>query len=128
MQNFPEIRQATPEDVSAIRACAEDAYQQFVEAIGRKPAPMVADFPSLIAQGCTHVAVDANDNVMGFVVFFPEGESILLENVAVHSDAVGKGVGKRLIAFCEQQARAITLYTNEKMTGNLSLYPHLAGC
>jgi GNAT superfamily N-acetyltransferase len=44
--------------------------------------------------------------------------------------AAGCGVGKTLIGFCENAARqrgmnAVHLYTNEKMTDNLSIYPKL---
>lgn len=51
-----------------------------------------------------------------------------LENVAVAPECQGHGLGKRLIGHCEQTARAlgcaaVELYTNEKMTENLSLYP-----
>ena len=54
----------------------------------------------------------------------------MLENVVVRSSAAGKGVGKRLITFCEEKAKQacakrIKLYTNEKMSENLSIYPHL---
>lgn len=124
------IRQAQMADGSAVRECAEDAYAQYVSAIGKKPAPMVADFFALIASEFVYVAVNEQANVVGFIIFFQEGDSVLLENVAVRSDVVGQGIGKRLIAFCEAEAKrfgavSILLYTNEKMTGNLSLYPHL---
>lgn len=124
-----DIRLAQAADESAVRECAEDAYEQYVAAIGKKPAPMVADFASLIASGFVHVAAERQVNVVGFIVFFQQGDSILLENVAVRSDAAGRGIGKRLIAFCETEAErsgatSIKLYTNEKMTGNLSIYPH----
>ena len=55
---------------------------------------------------------------------------MFLENVAVSPNHQGKGVGNRLIAFCEDEAKrldlqAVELYTNEKMTENLTLYPRL---
>lgn len=125
-----EIRQADASDEAAIRACAEDAYAQYIVAIRRKPAPMGADFKALIASGFVYVASDAQAEILGFIVFFSEGDRVLLENVAVKTTATGRGIGKLLIAFCESEARrygakSIKLYTNEKMTGNLSIYPHL---
>lgn len=124
------IRAAIADDETAVRACAEDAYLRYVAAIGRKPAPMVADFAAQIAQGRVHVAVDEHDDLQGFIVFIPQDDHVLLENVAVRPEAAGRGIGRSLIAFCEDQARllrlaAVRLYTNEKMTGNLSLYPRL---
>jgi len=124
------IRQALETDEPAVRACAEDAYEQYVAAIGKKPAPMVADFSTLIASGFVYVAVEEKANVIGFIVFFQKGDHVLLENVAVRSSATGRGVGKCLIALCEDEAKrsgakSIKLYTNEKMTENLSIYPHI---
>ena len=128
-QNF-EIRKAISEDESGIRLCAQDAYEQYVAAIGKKPAPMMADFGSLIACGSVHVATDVDAELIGFIVFYREDDCFMLENVAVRSRAAGKGVGKRLIAFCEEQAKQsgakrVRLYTNEKMAENSSIYPHL---
>ena len=53
-----------------------------------------------------------------------------LKNIAVFAQYQGMGIGKKLIAFCENSARqsgysAVELYTNEKMSENLGVYPHL---
>ncbi|EWY36952.1 acetyltransferase [Skermanella stibiiresistens SB22] len=124
------IRPAIPSDEADIRACAESAYVGYVAVIGREPAPMVADFAAQIAAGQVHVSMGEDDVMQGFIVFFPQEDSMLLENVAVWPWASGQGVGKALIGFCEDEARrlgcrAARLYTNEKMTDNLSIYPKL---
>lgn len=124
------IRLARRDDEAAIRACAESAYARYVAAIGRKPAPMVADFSAQIEARQAYVAEDADNQFQGFIVFYPEGQHMLLENVAVLPSAAGRGIGKALIGFCEEEARrrgfnAVHLYTNEKMTENLSIYPRL---
>ncbi|MEM8792858.1 MAG: GNAT family N-acetyltransferase [Pseudomonadota bacterium] len=124
----PRIRQATPEDTDAVRQIAQAAYAPYVAAIGRKPAPMVADFGAQIAQGAVWVA-QAQD-VLGFIAFFPRGDHMFLENVAVHPGAHGQGIGRLLIAQCEEAARgqhlaSVELYTNARMTANLALYPRL---
>lgn len=129
MHDF-EIRKATSADEPSVRLCAEDAYEQYVDAIGKKPAPMVADFGSLIASGSVYVAAGTDEEAIGFIVFYQNDDHVMLENVAVRSSAAGKGIGKRLIAFCEEQAKKsgverIKLYTNEKMSENLTIYPHL---
>jgi len=130
MSEHLEIKRAQAKDEPAVRKCAEEAYDQYVAAIGKKPAPMVTDFVSLIASGHTYVAVDLADNFVGFIVFFQRDDHMFLENVAVRRNATGRGVGKRLVEFCEAVAKdanlgSVKLYTNEKMTENLSLYPHL---
>lgn len=124
------IRKATASDEAEIRACAEQAYARYVPLIGRKPAPMVADFAAQIASGIVHVATDEDGRFQGFIVFDVEDDHVFLENVAVLVNAAGRGIGKALIAYCETAARqqglrAVHLYTNEKMTDNLSIYPKL---
>ncbi|HTR84203.1 MAG TPA: GNAT family N-acetyltransferase [Reyranella sp.] len=123
------IRPAKPSDEPQVRHCAEQAYARYVAAIGRKPAPMVADFAAQIAAGEVHVSVDDSGAFQGFIVFYAEDGHILLENVAVLPSAAGRGVGKALIGFCEDTARRrgmnVHLYTNEKMVENLSIYPKL---
>lgn len=124
------IRLAEASDEPDIRDCAEQAYARYVPVIGRKPAPMIADFITQIAAGVVYVATDDQARFQGFIVFYAKEGHFLLENVAVLPSAAGRGVGKTLISFCENTARqrgvnAVYLYTNEKMTDNLSIYPRL---
>lgn len=123
------IRQATMHDVPNIECCAREAYGKYVERIGRKPAPMVADFSSLVNKGVVYVSVE-NSDLQGFIVFYPRDDRMHLENVAVAIASQGNGIGRKLIEFCENTAHksgcaAVELYTNEMMTGNLELYPRL---
>ncbi|MEM1046650.1 MAG: GNAT family N-acetyltransferase [Pseudomonadota bacterium] len=125
-----DIRPARPADVAALKACAESAYSMYVERIGRKPAPMVADFAAQIMDGLVHVAADADDRVAGFVVFYPRDNSMHLENIAIDPAHQGTGLGRALVAFVEDRARAaglssVDLYTNVKMIENQKLYPRL---
>lgn len=124
------IRRARPDDAPAIRGRARQAYARYVPRIGRPPAPMAADYAALIAVGDVSVATEADGGFLGFIVFRAAGRDLLLENVAVLPGAAGRGIGKALIAHCEQAARAqgaaaVRLYTNAKMTENLALYPRL---
>lgn len=122
------IRPALLSDLHAIQNCAHAAYDVYVEAIGRKPAPMVADFEGLVDQNA--VWVHANQNVHGFIVLHANQDSLHLENIAVHPNAQGQGIGHALMDFAESHAAGlgltkITLYTNAKMTAPLALYPKL---
>lgn len=124
------IRKASATDEAAIRACAQEAYAPYIPLIGRKPAPMTADYPAQIASGNVYMATTATDGLLGFIVFFPDNQSMLLENVAVLKAASGQGIGKSLIQFCEAEAlrlglAAVRLYTNEKMSDNLAIYPRM---
>lgn len=124
------IRLAELKDLAGIRECAALAYARYVPLIGRKPAPMVADFECQIASEMIYVAVDEINCLQGFVVFYEVEEGIHLENVAVLPGAAGKGIGRALIRFCESECLkrgfdTVHLYTNERMTENLSIYPRL---
>jgi ribosomal protein S18 acetylase RimI-like enzyme len=95
----------------------------------REPAPMQADFASQIARGSLYVALSGS-SFAGYFVFYADGDHLHLENVAVLPEQAGKGIGKRMIEFVEQAARAkdlkaVELYTNEAMTENLAMYPKL---
>ena len=64
------------------------------------------------------------------IVLLPEPDHLLLDNIAVRPDRQGQGLGRRLIAFAEEQARRlghseVRLYTHEKMTENIALYTRL---
>lgn len=124
------IRPAVADDLSAIQGCAAAAYARYIPRIGRAPAPMTADFAAQIAAGLVHVATSPEGGLLGFIVFYPQDHAMLLENVAVQPASAGHGVGRALISFCEDQARRqgadrVVLYTNAKMTENLTLYPRL---
>ena len=123
------VRKAKPADVPKISACAKAAYAMYVERIGREPAPMIADFGDQVAKGMVYV-IDNNHDVDGYVIFYPRGDHMHLENVAVLPQQKGKGLGRQLIAFVEHEARqqgcqAVELYTNLKMSENLTMYPRL---
>jgi N-acetylglutamate synthase-like GNAT family acetyltransferase len=124
-----EIRSATAADVDAIRQLVHDAYVVYVPRIGREPAPMRADYEALVAEGAVSVA-DDKGQIVGVLVLRPQPDWLLLENVAVAPSAQGRGIGRALIAFAEERARElalpkVTLYTNARMTENLSLYAAL---
>jgi ribosomal protein S18 acetylase RimI-like enzyme len=124
-----QIVPAGAADANAVTACVRAAYAEYVERIGREPAPMAADYAALIAAGAVWV-VRAEGAIAGVLVLRPQPPSLLLENVAVAPAHRGRGLGRSLIGFAEEHARAsgfdaVVLYTNERMTENLGLYPAL---
>lgn len=128
------IRKAAQPDLDGVRDCARQAYALYVPRMGKEPAPMVADFAAQIRAGKLHVVEleggELDGRVAGFVVLYPRGDHLHVENVAVLPAAQGKGVGKALLAFAEDEARrlglpAVELYTNVKMTENQAFYPAL---
>lgn len=123
------IRDGTVADLPGIRACAAAAYAIYVPRIGRKPAPMAADFERHLSRGELFIA-DGGEGAAGYIVLYPRGDHLHVENVAVDPARQGRGIGRALLVFAEQTAReagvaAIELYTNAKMAENLTLYPKL---
>ena len=124
------IRLAVIADLPAIGACAEAAYAQYIPRIGRRPAPMDADYAALVEAGHVRVACDEAGAVLGFVAYWAEADHVYLDAVALLPAAAGRGLGRKLVACAEAAARAtglpeVRLYTNAMMTENLTLYPHL---
>jgi len=112
-------RLARANDVDALRALAEDAYQHYTPRIGQPPAPMNADYADLVALGTTWVA-ESDQQVLGFIVLVEGEDHLLLDNVAVDPRAQGLGIGSELLRLAEDEARhrghrEIRLYTNEAM-------------
>jgi len=125
----PHIRPAVAADVPRIEAIVETAYAKYVARIGKKPGPMLDDYRARVAQGNAWVA-EVDGAVVGLLVLLPEPGYLLLDNVAVAPEAHGKGVGRALIAFAEDETRRrghaeIRLYTHEKMVENIAMYPRL---
>jgi GNAT superfamily N-acetyltransferase len=121
------IRRAELADVAALRAVARAAYQRYVQRIGRPPAPMTADYDLLVRSGHAWIAAE-HGRVVGLAVLVPRPGHLLLENVAVMPAAQGRGIGARLLALADDEARSlclaeIRLYTNAAMIENLAYYP-----
>jgi ribosomal protein S18 acetylase RimI-like enzyme len=126
---MPEMVQAARRDARAVAECVRAAYAHYVERIGREPAPMTAGYGALIDAGEVWVA-RAGEGVAGVLVLRPQPPALLVENVAVEPGHQGQGLGRHLMAFADEHARAmglgeVVLYTNERMTENLRFYPAL---
>jgi len=123
------IRVARPEESHWARALVRRAYALYVPRMGQEPAPMLADYAALIDAGELQVLEEAGSPV-DLIVLRPDADAIFVENIAVDPQAQGKGHGRALLAFAEDEARrlgltAIRLYTNAAMTENLAYYPRL---
>ncbi|UUU35002.1 GNAT family N-acetyltransferase [Streptomyces sp. CA-210063] len=119
------IRVAGPADVAAVKAVTDAAYHRYIERIGRLPQPMEADHAANVAAGRVFVA---GDPVIGLVVVEAYEDHLFLDNIAVHPDAHGRGVGRRLLEFVDTRARAlglseVRLYTHAAMWENQRIYP-----
>ena len=105
------------------------AFRQYIERIGREPAPMTADFAALVAAGDVHV-FEAKGERLGLVVLRVKPDHLFVDILAVSEAARRRGVGRKLMGFAEAEARrlglpAVRLYTHAKMTENRRFYPAL---
>jgi len=120
------FRPAIGGDASKVSALVNAAYGHYVERIGMLPGPMTDDYAEVIRSSQVTVA-ESHGAIVGVIVLNTTDEGFVIENVAVHPSHRGKGLGKALLEFAEDEARragfdSIYLYTHEKMTENLALY------
>jgi len=123
------IREAAPADLYPIQRIAEAAFAPFVETVGIKPAPMLADFAGQIDKGLIEVFVKST-GIQGYCVSYPKGMRWHIESIAVAPDCQGAGVGNALMADTERRAAVmgfdtIELYTNVMMTDAVLWYERL---
>ena len=121
------MRQATAADLGPIHDIVQAAYAKYLTRMELPPPPMLRDYTEPTEAGAVWVT---GNPVTGVISLIPAGDSLLIENIAVHPAAQGTGLGGRLMQFAEQQTaqrriRRLTLYTHEVMTENQAIYAHL---
>jgi ribosomal protein S18 acetylase RimI-like enzyme len=120
------IRPATLQDRAAVEAIVRDAYSVYLERMGQPPGPMLDDYAAQIAAGAVSV-LDEDGEIVAIIVLLAKPDHLLLDNIAVRPDRQGAGLGRRMIAFAEAEARRlgfaeVRLYTHETMVENIALY------
>ena len=121
------MRQATAADLEPIHQVIRAAYAKYVGRMPKLPAPVLRDYRGPIEAGAVWVT---GNPITGLISLTPVGDSLLIENIAVHPAAQGTGLGRRLMQFAEQVAARrelprLTLYTHEVMTESQAIYTHL---
>ena len=123
----PGLRRATAADLPAIKAIIDAAYAKYLTRMDKRPAPMFRDYGPSVEDGTTWVA---GSPVTAVLTLYPREDHLLVENIAVHPGAQGRGLGRALMGFAEQEAarRGFTrmaLMTHEAMTENQAIYGRL---
>ena len=105
-QPLPQFRRATLADAADVRALTRAAYAKWVPLIGREPKPMTADYERAVS---AHVIdlYESGAELLGLVEMIPQGDHLLIENIAVRPDQQGKGLGDILLKHAEDFARAL---------------------
>jgi len=129
MQQNIIIRKATPGDASIISGITDAAYAKYVPLMGRKPQPMTIDYQRVLVEH--HVWIlSIDERPAGVLVLMHEPDVMLIYSVAIAPAYQQRGLGRRLLAWAEAQARQagyahIRLYTNALMEANIALYTRL---
>jgi GNAT superfamily N-acetyltransferase len=117
-------RQAIESDVERIGDVVTEAYERYGPRMDTVPPPVVRDPAIDVAAEATWVIGDPID---GVITLRTAGDDLLVENVAVQPSAQGRGLGRILMTFAEDEARRqginrLTLSTNVVMTENFGIY------
>jgi len=121
------VRPAVGGDVAAVKALVDKAYEHYVERIGVRPAPMDNDHAAQVAAGQVFVV---GTPLIGALVLVAAQDHLYVDSVAVDPAHQGEGLGRLLLEYAEEHARAlglpeIRLLTNAKMWENQRIYPKL---
>jgi GNAT superfamily N-acetyltransferase len=121
------LRRATVEDLPAIRAVIHAAYTRYLPRMDKPPAPMLRDYGPSVEAGTTWVT---GSPVTAVLTLYPREDHLYVENIAVDPSAQGRGLGRALMEFAEQEAarrglRRMALVTHEAMTENQAIYARL---
>jgi ribosomal protein S18 acetylase RimI-like enzyme len=119
-------RRAAPADSALVRSLTRMAYAKWVPLIGREPRPMTADYERAVAEHLIDLLEDGG-TLAALIEMIPHADHLLIENIAVHPDRHGQGIGTRLLLHAETVARSLgltemRLYTNAMMQENVALY------
>jgi predicted N-acetyltransferase YhbS len=85
------IRIATQDDVEQITRMVNAAYTTYLDRIEKPPAPMFADYATLIASGGVHVLISGAE-IAGVLVIEAQDQALFIENVAVDPAFQGQGL------------------------------------
>lgn len=121
------IRKADLADADALQKCMHSAYIKYSDRIDTKALPpMTVNYKNEISSFPVWVVEFNNQIIAGLVLVF-EDEYASLANIAINPDFQGKGLGKFLLNFAEQEASnngysEIQLATHILFTENVLFY------
>jgi len=121
------LRRATAADLPAIKVLIDAAYAKYLTRMDKKPPPMLRDYGPSIEAGTTWVI---GSPITAVLILHPGDDRLLIENIAVDPGVQGRGLGRALMSFAEQEAARcgltrMALVTHEAMTENQAIYARL---
>ncbi len=129
MQQEIAIRKAAQDNAGIISTLTDAAYAKYVPLMGRKPQPMTVDYKQILAKHPIWL-MWVDQRLAGVLVLMHEPEAMLIYSVAIAPEYQKRGLGRRLLAWAEAEARqagyaSICLFTNALMEANIALYSRL---
>jgi len=120
------LRQATAADAGAIRDLTREAYAKWVKVVGREPLPMTVDYAEAVRWHRFDLLFEGGA-LAALIETLPQGDELLIENVAVRPAFQKRGYGVRLLKLAEALAAeggptGTRLYTNALFAENIRLY------
>jgi GNAT superfamily N-acetyltransferase len=100
----PRIRPAKAADVLVIVEIVDQAYWHFIARMGKPPGPMLDDYAARVSEGAVWV-LEEGAVIAAIIVLLPAPNYLLLDNIAVSPTRRGLGLGRRLLAFAEDEVR-----------------------
>jgi GNAT superfamily N-acetyltransferase len=116
-------------EAPALAALVERAYAAWLPLTGARPLPMDDDYAARCEAGQAH-GLHQDGALAGLIVLVDGPGHLWIDNVAVEPALKGQGLGRRLMAFAEDEARRrgfteTRLLTNALMAANITLYARL---
>jgi ribosomal protein S18 acetylase RimI-like enzyme len=129
MDERVDLRIAGEADAGAIQDLTRKAYAKWVELTGREPLPMKVDYFDAIRKHRFDLLY-VGGQLTALIETVPEGDFLLIKNVAVLPGFQGRGFGTRLLTLAEDLAVSLglagtRLYTNKLFVANIRLYAAL---
>ena len=123
---MPDARLAGPGDLAFVQDTTLAAYSAYLPVLGSMPLPVDADHAAAIAQGQVWLVREGEADA-GLLVLETAPTHLMIESLAVLPPYQGRGLGRWMLGFSEDYARAaglpeLRLYTNAKMVRNIRTY------
>lgn len=127
MTNFT-VRRAKAQDACELSDCIDAAYSVYASRI--TDLPRISDGINQAIETNRVWVAEVQQGIIGGIILVPHDDFMMLENIAVHPDNSGLGVGGALIKQAEADCLELGLHelrlsTHVSMPENVRLYKHL---